>query len=187
MNTVEFVQSYKDFKKQNIRATEEEISNYIKKTLEVKTYIPFMTKRMIAETIVEGNTEEVDGVWKNDAINQYISFVTSMLQSHTNLEIGENPMDDYDILAESELLAPVIATFQSDYSEADIILKMALAMKLEDNNINVMAGKAIKGIINILDVVGKKLEDFDLNEIINKYFNKEDLAKLSSFLNKLKK
>ena len=187
MKTTEFIAAYKNFKQQNIRADEKEIGEYIKKTLEVKTYIPFMTKRIIAETIVEGNTERINGIWKNDAIDQYMSFIIAMLQSHTNLEISENPMDDYDLLAENELLMPVIATFQTDYSENEIILKMALGMKLEDNSVSALVGELVGNVSNTLDNVSKKLENLDMKKLLGANFKEEDLAKLNSFLNKFVK
>ena len=187
MKTTEFIKAYKVFKQQNIRADEKDINDYIIKTLEVKTYIPFMTKRIIAETIVEGNTERINGIWKNDAINQYISFVIAMLQSHTNLEISEKPMEDYDMLAENDLLMPILVTFQTDYAECETVLKMALGMVLEENSVSALVGELVGNISNTLDNIAKKFEDLDTQKILGANFKEEDLAKLTSLLNKFVK
>lgn len=164
------------------------IGEYAKKTLKIRTYIPFMEKKQIADLIVEQNTKFVDGIWKNDAINQYICFVIAMLKSHTDLEFGADPIADYDALAENNLLTAIIDTFQTDYNECEVVLKMALASKLEDNNVNVLVGHFLNSILNKLDNAGEFLKstvgELDLNKILGESFNHEDLAKLSSFLNR---
>ena len=145
-----------------------------------------MEKRKIIEVVVEQNTKEVDGIKKNDSINQYLSFVISMLSAHTNIEFSEDPVADYDMLSESGLLPQIIAEFKESYDECDILLKMELASKLEDNNINVLVGKFLNDILNKLDDFGDMLKDkfgdIDVNDFLSNNFKEEDLAKLTSFL-----
>ena len=82
------------------------------------------------------------------------------------------------------LLTPIIEMFKTDYTESDIILKMALAAELEDNSINALVGKFLSGISNMLDGVKERLEGFDVKDIIGANFSEEDLAKLSSLLHR---
>lgn len=190
MNTVkQFIEEFKEKKIQNTKVNDHAVSNYIKDKLSVKTYIPFKTKRKIVEEIVAQNTKEVDGIKYNDSINQYLSFVVAMLSLHTNLEFSEDPVDDYDLLAESGMLPLIIAEFQGSYDECDILLKMALAMELEDNNINIQVGKLLNKLSTKLDDVGDIIkgiiEDFDLKDFLGEDFKPENLAKLSGFLDKL--
>lgn len=186
----EFITKFNNDKVVNTQLKPNAVSDYLKETLEIKTYIPFREKREIAEIVVRQNTTEVDGIKRNDAINQYVSFIVAMLSAHTTLEFGDDPVADYDLLAESGLLPQIIAEFQESYSECDIILKLALAMELEDNNISVLIGKFLNSILQRLDGVGEVLKDklggFDLKEILGADFKQEDLAKLSGFLNKFK-
>ena len=182
----EFVEEFFAKKVQNSKIDEHAVEKYIRKTLEVKEYIPFREKRKIAEDIVEQNTELIDGVWKNDSINQYVTFVLAMLDSHTNLEIGEDPVVDYDTLAESGLLPLVISTFQNDYNECEIILKMALAAKLENNNVNVLVGKFLNGVLTRLDNVGAMLGKINIKDILGVDFTEKDIAALSGLLDKIK-
>ena len=188
MNILEFVNKIKEDKVENTKLAPEAVSTYLKKELEIKSYIPFRTKREIAEMVVKKNTTEVDGIKKNDAIDQYISFVVAMITAHTSLEFGEDPVADYDLLAESGLLPQIIAEFKESYDECDILLKMALAMELEDNNMNVLVSRFLNNILQKLDIVGEvlkeKLGDFDLKNILGADFKQEDLAKLSGFLDK---
>lgn len=186
----DFVENYKAKKIINTQIKPNAVSEYLKETLEIKEYIPFNTKRQVVEMVVNQNTRLVDGIKKNDAIGQYVSFVVAMLVSHTNLEFAENPVADYDLLAESGLLPQIINEFKADYSECDILLKMALASELEDNNINVLIGhfldKILKKMDEFSDVFKDKIEDFSLQDVFGVDFKEEDLAKLSGFLDKLK-
>lgn len=184
ITVIELVKDFKDNKIMNTRVNEHAVSDYIKEKVEITEYIPFIEKRMIAEMIVAENTEVVNGFKKNDAINQYVSFVIAMIQAHTDIEISEHPIADYDLLAESGLLAPIIDMFKTDYTEADIVLKMALAAELEDNSINALVGKFLSGISNMLDGVKEKFDGFNIKEILGANFNEEDLAKLRSFINR---
>lgn len=182
-----FVQDFKDKRIMNTKVNTDAVSEYIKETLEVREYVPFKEKRAIVELIVLKNTELVDGVKKNDSISQYISFVTAMLTAHTNLEFSEDPVVDYDILSENGLLAPIIETFKTDYSECDVLLKMALAAELEDNNPNVLFGRFLNSILEKLDAAGASIKSaidgVDLKSLLQDSIKQEDLKKLSDFLN----
>ena len=188
MKVIEFVEKFKNDKVINNQLNPNAVSDYLKENLEIKTYIPFRIKKEIVELVVAQNTKEVDGIKKNDAINQYISFMVAMLSAHTVLEFSDDPVVDYDILAESGLLSQIIAEFQESYSECDVLLKLALNMELEDNSINILVGKFLNNILQKLDGVGEVLKDklgnFDIKDVLGADFKQEDLAKLSGFLNK---
>lgn len=192
MKVNEFIENFKSKKIQNTPIAPNAVSEYIKTTLEVKTYLPFREKRAIAEAVVEGNIEFVDGIKKYDNINSYLSFVIATLTAYTNLEFdNSDPVVDYDLLAESGLLPLIIEEFRAEYNEVDVLLKMAIAAELEDNNVNVLVGKFLNGILDKLDGVGEVLKNsignIDLEKILGANFKQEDLAKLSSFLNKYNK
>ena len=187
MKVVDLINNFTEKKIANTKINEHAVSDYLKKELEIKTYIPFRAKREIAEIVVAQNTALVDGIKKHDSVNAYISFIIASLTAHTNLIFGDDPVEDYDLLAESGLLPQIIAEFEASHSECDIILKMVLAMELEDNNINALVGKFLNEVLQKLDNVGgvlkDKFGDFDLKDILGD-FKQEDLAKLSGFLNK---
>lgn len=188
MKVSEFIENFKNDKVINTKINENAVSTYLKDKLEIKTYLPFRIKRELVETVVTQNIKWVDGIKKIDAINEYVSFIVAVLSAHTNLEWSNDPVADYDLLAESGLLPQIIAEFQESYSECDVLIKMARASALEDNNINVLVGKFLNSILQKLDGVGDVLKDklgnFDLKDILGADFKQEDLAKLSGFLNK---
>lgn len=186
----EFVDAYKAKKFMNTKQGADERAEWIRGQLEIKTYIPFRKKRQIAEMIVEQNIEDVDGIKKYDTINGYIGLIVASIAAHTNLEFSDDPVSDYDLLAESGLLPQIVSEFQGSHDEIDIILKMALAMELEGNNVNALVGRFLNKVSGVLDDVNvafkDKIEKLDFKDVFDVDFKEEDLAKLISFLNKLK-
>lgn len=179
MKVAEFVKNFQERKIVNTKVNPNAVSDYLNKELEIKAYIPFNRKRQIAEMIVEQNISVVDGIKKYDDIGSYVSLIVASIVAHTNLQFSDDPVDDYDILAASGLLPQIIAEFQGSHEEIGILLKMAIASELEDNNVNVLVGRFLDGIL-------KKLGDFDLKNLFGADIKEEDLAKLNGLLDKLK-
>ena len=179
----QFIQDFKSKRIMNTKTDTTIVPNYIKETLEVKEYLPFNQKRAIVEMIVRNNITEVNGIKKYDHLSAYVSFIVAMLTAHTILKF-ESPVEDYDMLAEADLLNPIIETFAADSEECNILLKMALGAELEDNSVSALVGKFLNGLTDKLGAVMSKLEDVNMNDIFGAHFNEEDLAKLKSFLNK---
>lgn len=190
MTIREFVEKFRNKKIMNTKTNPDAVSKYINETLDIKTYIPYLTKKEIAEMIVSAHIDEADGVKKYDHVRAYVSFVMAMLTAHTNLQCSNNPFDDYDALAESGLLACIIEEFRTSYNECDIVLKMVVDAELEDNNVNVLVGNFLNKVsVSLDDIVGAlktKIENLDLKEIFGTDINNENLAALSGLLNKLK-
>lgn len=191
MKIIDFVKDFKDKKIMNTHLKPDAVETYIKENVIVTTYLPFKAKRELAEIILDQCIENVDGIKKHDAIESYMRFVIGMIETHTDLTFSEDPVEDYDLLAEAGLLMPIIDMFKTDYDECNTVLKMALNAELEDNNINVFVGKFLNGILDKLDGVSDVIKDtvgsVDLNNILGGNFKEEDLAKLSSFLDKYQK
>lgn len=180
-----FVENYRSKRFMNIKTVAEERSEWLRKELEIKTYIPFEKKREIAEMIVSHNISEVDGIKKYDNISGYVSLIVASIVAHTNLRFGEDVVADYDLIAESGLLPQIIAEFQGSHEEIGILLKMAVAAELEDNNINVLVGRFLDNILKKLDGVSEvlktKIEELDLKDLLGD-IKSEDLAKLNGLL-----
>jgi hypothetical protein len=190
MKVMEFINDFKEKKIQNTRLDENAVSKYIRETLSVKTYIPFREKRLIVETVVAANTNEIDGIKRHDAINAFIGFVTAMLKAHTNLEFSNDPVEDYDLLAESGLLLQIITEFQQSYDECNSLLKMALDAELMDNHTDIFVGKFLNDILvrfdTVMDMITDKIGAIDVQDILRGIISNEDLVKLKDFLNIVK-
>ena len=191
MKVVEFVEKFKKERIANTKTDNTIVDSFIRKELEVREYVPFKEKRAIVELLAMKSIDIVDGVKKHDSISSYISFVSAVLVAHTNLELSNDPITDYDMLSENHLLTPIIGTFKESYDEFDVLFKMALANELEDNNVNMTFARFLNSILERLDAVGEVLKstvgNVDINSILGEQFNAEDIAKLSSFLDKYNK
>lgn len=190
MTIVEFYNAYKAKNFMNTKQGEDEKSKWIRNQLEIKTYIPFKEKRKIAEMIVEQNIEVVDGIKKYDSIDGYVSLVAASIAAHTSLQFGNDPIADYDLLAESGLLSAIMAEFADSHQEIDLLVHMVLDMEMEDNEINALLGKFLNSIQNGLDGlfsgINETIKDLNIEKLLGADFKKEDLAKLISLFNKTK-
>lgn len=187
----EFVKLYKDSKVQNTKINPNAVEEFIRSKLEIVEYVPFNTKSTIIDMIVDKAVREEDGVKKVNSVEQFLSFIVSMLMAHTNLTFSENPEEDYDALNKNGLIEPIISTFQKDYSECEVLLKMVIADELADNNLNVIVGKFLNGVLGKLDGVGDMLkgltENIDLSKLLGTNINEEEKAKFIGFINRLNK
>lgn len=189
MTIQNFIEEFKNKKIKNTQANPDAVGAYIRKTLEIKAYIPFSTKKQIAEMIVEQNSTVESGIVKIDGVGQFIGFIMAMLAAHTDLQINvEDPISDYDALSEAGLLESIIAQFEKSYSECEVILKMVAADALADNNLNAVVARFLDGILGKLDGVSdglkNMLEGIDLNSVLGANFNEGDLSQLKGFLDK---
>jgi hypothetical protein len=186
---VDFIKDFQEKKIIDTQIAPNAVAEYIKKTLEVKTYIPFSTKKQIAEMIVEQNSSVENGIVYIDSVGQFIGFIMAMLAAHTNLQINtEDPISDYDALSESGLLEVIIAQFEKSYSESEVILKMVASDALAGNNLNAVVARFLDGILDKLDGVGDGLksmiEGIDLKSILGANFTEKDLSQLKGFLDR---
>lgn len=184
MKIFEFVQKFKDKKITNTKAAPNTVQQYVEREIEIKRYIPFNEKRKIAEMVVDQNVHVVDGVKKYSNVDAYICFIMASIVAHTNLECGENPIDDYDALAESGLLPIIIAEFQESHNEIDVLLKMTLASELEDNSVSALIGHFLDAVLQKVDGLSGMLNGVLGNLDLNELFNEENAAKIVGFLNK---
>ena len=184
MKIYDFCEAYKAKRFMNTKQGVDGRTEWLRKELGIKNYIPFREKRKIAEMIVEQNIEIVDGIKKYSNIDAYIGFIMASIVAHTNLECSNDPIADYDLLAENGLLSQIVAEFQESHNEIDILIKMAVAYELEDNQPGALIGKFLDGVIKKLDgasnILSGALDNFDLKEI----FSEEGMAKIVGLLNK---
>lgn len=184
----EFIEEFKNKKVQNTKLNEHAVEDFLKETLEIKTYLPFNAKRAMVEAVVAQTINEEDGIKKVDNISQYLGFVCAALITYTNLELSDNPANDYDELSKDGLLESIIEVFQKDYAECNALLKMAVASELEDNNFNIIVGKFLNNILNMLNNAGEAIKGFteniDISKLLGANISEENIAKILGFVDK---
>lgn len=191
MNIKEFCDAYKAKRFMIMKNGIDERTEYLKKELEIKAYIPFDEKQAIARTVLETCASISDGVVTVDSIQKYLLFTMAMLSTYTNLESDDDTSisETYDMLCsiktdDGTLLDAIIKTFEIEYSRCNDILNMMTADLLAENNIEKQIGKFFTNISNKINKLGdgliNKLGDFNMD------LSQLDIDKLTSMIDKIK-
>ena len=190
MKVYEFIEEFKEKKIMNSKLNEHAISDYIKKELEIKDYVPFAEKRELCANVLNAcNKKDDSGLIKVDSVSRYIVFTLSIITKYTNLEFssGEDTefdsLDEYDMLCQSGLLNPILDVIGVEYTTCNNILNMMMADIEANNNTieNVVAsvlGNIGGSIDDFITVLADKVEslNLDLSQInIDKYKGLLDL------------
>jgi hypothetical protein len=147
----------------------------LKKELDVKNYLGIRAKKGLVQEIVNETIIYENGLFKFNAIDQFIVLNMFAIRAYTNLQI-ENIEDDYDLLCESGLMNKVLATFESEYKEILSLLQMQCDYVLMDNSVtaqfNVLFEAAANAINKFSDSAGdmfKNIKPEDVMTILNKF------------------
>lgn len=177
MKVQEFIEGINDFE------TCDEY--YLKKTLEIKEYVPFAEKRELCAKVLNtcNKIDTSNGLVKVDSISRYIVFTIAILSTYTNLEFSSgqdteiDSLDEYDMLCRHNLLNPILDAIGAEYTTCNNILNMMMTDVIaNNNNIENVLGNTTKKLLEIVDsfvdVLSDKVEslNLDLNQIdIDKY------------------
>lgn len=179
----DFCKEYVEKRIENTKYQPDAIETFIQDRLDIVRYLPFNKKREIVEIIVSKAVTEEDGVKRADGIAQFLAFIVAMVASHTTLAFSDKPEEDYDALSRCGVLEHIIAMFKKDVDECDVLLKMAIADELADNNLNVIIGKFLNGVLGkmdgLVDIMAKGFtENLDLSKLLGANIKEEDVAKI---------
>ena len=191
MKINEFIEKFKNDKVTNSKVAPNAVNDYLKKTLEVKDYVPLVEKQSIAQVTLETCSHIKDGVISIDSIKKYIIFTITVLSTYTNLEFDgdEIGIDNYDILCsykvdDNTLLDTIIKTFEVEYVRCNDILNMMTADLMAENNIEKQVGKFLSNISEKIngfgDLLIEKISDFDID------LDQLDIDKLANIISKIK-
>ena len=191
MKITEFIQEFKDERIQNSKVNPNAVSEYIKKVLEVKDYIPFIEKQSVAQIVLESRAHISDGIITIDSVQKYIIFTITVLATYTNLEFNgdETDLDAYDLLCaytvgDETLLDAIIKTFEKEYSRCNDILNMMTVDLMAENNIEKQVGKFLSGLSKNIENLG----DLFINNMSNipESLSQLDIDKLADVISKIK-
>ena len=187
MTVKNFIDGFKTKNIINTQINPNAISEYIKTTLEVKDYIPFIEKQSIAQIVLESCAHINEGVVSVDSVQKYMIFTITVLSTYTNLEFegNETDLDAYDMLCsctvgDGTLLDAIVETFKKEYSRCNDILNMMTADLLAENNIEKQIGKFLSSVTTKIDSLGNTLKDF------NKDMSQLDINKITDIMSKIK-
>ena len=191
MKVNEFIEGFKANKVMNSKLDPTRVEDYIRTTLEVKEYVPFVEKQSVAQIVLTSCSHMKDGVISIDSIQRYMIFTITVLATYTNLEFNgdETDLESYDALCsysvgDSTLLDMIIKTFEKEYVRCNDVLNMLSADLMVENNIEKQIGKFLSNLSDkfgsIADKVTDNMQDFvmDLDQL--------NIDKLSEIVSKLK-
>lgn len=184
-----FINDFNSKKIMNTQIAPNAVSDYIKKTLEVKGYLPFADKRELCANVLNAcNTRDESGLIKVDSVSRYIIFTISVISAYTNLEFSAgdeefDSLDEYDMLCQNNLLNPILEVIGAEYATCNNMLNMMMDDVIANNNTTeaVLAHALVKvtdSIENLIDTFADKVEglNFDLSQLdISKYKGLIDL------------
>lgn len=186
----EFCDAYASKIFMNTKNGVDERVEWLKKELEIKTYVPFAEKRELCKMVLDSCcTKDSGGFIKMDSVSRYIIFTMSVIAKYTNLEFSSDEneeydaLDEYDMLCENRLLDIILALLGDEYAACNNLLNMMLDDIITNNNtvtavFNSALDKVSGSIDNLLSALSEKVEEaeFDLSQIdFDKYKGLLDL------------
>lgn len=185
-----FVNEFVEKRIENTKYKPNAIEEFIREKLDIATYLPFSKKREMVYMLVDKIVTEEDGIKRVDSVSQFLAFIVAMVANHTTLTFGDKPEEDYDALCQSGILEHLVVIFQNDYEECNALLKAAIADELADNNLNVIVGKFLNGVLGKLDgfvdMAKGFTENIDLSKLLGANIKEEDIAKFIGLIDKIK-
>lgn len=110
----------------NNRATESLKDQYLEDILEIKKYIPFNLKVTLAEKLMEVTMYDKKKNVHVNSVAQYLLFCRIILKNYTNITIGENFHEEYDLLKESGILDKIMTKIpEGEMAELNTVISMA--------------------------------------------------------------
>lgn len=184
MKILEFIQVVNNNKaKLYNKADKNALQNFIKQTLNIKSYISIKEKKQLVEDIVSETIIYENGLLKFNGIDQYIVYAMKCIEAYTDLELSDDIENDYDELSKVGLLEPITSTFAEEYKTVLTLLQMQCDYILMDNSISSKVGVFLTSISSIIDKLANSLsnsiDNFDISKL---NIDKKDIEKITEFL-----
>lgn len=160
------------------------MSDFIKKTLEVKDYLPLQEKKDLISKIIDSSIIYENSMYKFDEIDKYVHLVMLSIAAYTSIELSDDIENDYDVLCRSGLLTMIVDSFKDEYKSVMMLLDMQCNYILADNALGAKIGAFVESLGKNLDslatVLKTKVEKMNLD------MSNMDLNNVQSLLEKFK-
>jgi len=122
----EFVEKYDN-------RTSEELKQRLLETIQIKEYVPYVTKRLFAKTILDRAFYR-DGKIHRDSLMKQMLYVQALILMYTNIKIdAEHLIDDYDSLDSRHIIGYIL----SRIPESELLMfEGMIQMMFEDAQFN---------------------------------------------------
>lgn len=144
MTIKEFVDAY-------TKAKSDIEKNKVLKNIAIKKYVPYSTKVIHSQIVLERASKRVNGVLLSDSTMRYLSYVISIIRLYTDLVIDpEMPNNDYDLLRESDLIDVIFERIGNDVAEFSTVFDMVWDdMVNNENDFRVFIASQVANFANI--------------------------------------
>lgn len=173
MTIKNFVDNFTEKKIMNTQIAPNAVADYLKKTLEVKNYLPFADKRELCASVINAcNTRDESGLIKVDSVSRYIAFTIAIISAYTNLEFSADEefdsLDEYDMLCQNNLLNTILEVIGPEYATCNNLLNMMMDDVLANNNtvetvLGNALGKVSGSVDKLISALADKVEELELD------------------------
>lgn len=143
------------------------VTNFVKKTLEVKEYLPLQEKKDLISKIIDASIIYENSMYKFDEIDKYVYLVMFSIAAYTNIELSDDVEADYDELCKSGLLNMIVDSFKDEYKAVMMLLDMQCNYILADNALGYKLGAFVEGLSknlnSLADILKTKVESMNLD------------------------
>ena len=143
----------------------EEGKNY-KDIIEFISYIPFVKKEILCDSIVDGCIKEENGMIICDHYMKQLTTDIMLINNYTNLEFNEESyVEEYDYLCENDIVDYVVGKIKK--SETYFIQNMVwkeIKNRMKINN--TIEGILNRGLNKLADIINNNLDPKKLNKLI---------------------
>lgn len=183
MKILDFINEVKAQKIMNTQYQPHAVEKFIKEKLNVKTYVPFAEKRELCKSVLDASCKINGSIVEIDSVSRYILFTIAIISKYTELEFSSgkyeefDPIDEYDMLCQNDLLNPILDVLGMEYTTCNNILNMMMAdINANNNNIAAVLNNSAQKLLDIVDefkdVLSDKVKELnlDLSQVnIDKY------------------
>ena len=140
----------------------------IKSIINTKSYLPYTAKVDLVQSIIKKCSTEVNGITEINELDLYIISTCDIISAYTDLEFGILYWEDYDLLAENQLLNSVVATFAEEYKTVLNMLNVEKETILSRNSIEYQVAGLVNKIESAVDeFVGSMTNKIDTDVDFN--------------------
>ena len=145
----------------------------IEELVDVKSYLPFVEKKMLCNSIIGDCLEEDDGILMCDYFTKKIAMDIGFIVNYSDIELGEDFVEEYDFLVENKVAQYIFSNIDEDemlfmYSMVNEVLNEKLRINRSIESVlskgmsmliqRIPTDKQIKSIIKLLS---KELKTFE--------------------------
>lgn len=150
--------------KWEVAMSEEDKSDVINQ-IEIKTYVPFATKKKAVDALVDLTIIEVDGFKTFDSMDRWINYVMTATIVYTDLELSSDNnelLKQIDFLMESGAWTVINEKASSDLQDFLSFFNVRMDDKLRENSVEYSLAKGMNTLNTKLE---EMIKDFDFDSM----------------------